>query len=274
MVTFKKPDIRYVDMCIWIDNNAYESDCDDNTLFEYLYHLCYMLASQQKLFSRYEYYDDFAIYAATKSYFRLKNKNQFREDNPLPKVKSILNYLKSVLYPMKVAFEQEEYSESVQPNNDYSIQFTSVFDLAEYADNIVDTISISDFKLYMNDVSKTIKNYIYKMPYIEDEILMANIYESCLLTILNWLTISVEDKLKLKEMLPVNQEKGFNDILTKNKDLPPILYHLDKSYNNYIILLSRRALHLVCQDLSQILNQPLSTNIVQKDFINYCVEDM
>ena len=112
------------------------------------------------------------------------------------------------------------------------------------------------------------------MPYIEDEILMANIYESCLLTILNWLTISVEDKLKLKEMLPVNQEKGFNDILIKNKDLPPILYHLDKSYNNYIILLSRRALHLVCQDLSQILNQPLSTNIVQKDFINYCVEDM
>lgn len=40
---YKKKNIRYTDMCIWIDEHANEIDCDDETLFEYLYLILVML---------------------------------------------------------------------------------------------------------------------------------------------------------------------------------------------------------------------------------------
>ena len=35
---FTKPkNLKYTDLCIWIDANAYKSDCDDEKLYEYLF---------------------------------------------------------------------------------------------------------------------------------------------------------------------------------------------------------------------------------------------
>ena len=60
----KPPNMTYTAMCIYFDNNIYTSDRDDNILYQYLYHICYMLACKSRYFRNYEDYDDFALYAS------------------------------------------------------------------------------------------------------------------------------------------------------------------------------------------------------------------
>ena len=36
---YKKPNVRYTDMAIWVDEHAYKDDCDENLMFEYIFHL-------------------------------------------------------------------------------------------------------------------------------------------------------------------------------------------------------------------------------------------
>ena len=77
-MTFIRPkDVTYTDMCIYIDNNIYTDNYDVNTVYEYLYHIIFMLAKQSQLFNKHKYYDSFAIFGASRVYFRLTNKKQF-----------------------------------------------------------------------------------------------------------------------------------------------------------------------------------------------------
>ena len=83
MTYYKKPNnVTYTQMCIWIDANAYKEDCNEELLFEYLYHISRMLAYKRRFFDRADYYDDFAIFMATRIFMRLKNKKQFSEKVP------------------------------------------------------------------------------------------------------------------------------------------------------------------------------------------------
>ena len=113
-MTYSNPNIKYTDMCIYIDAHAYEEDRNDDLIFEYLYHITKMLAHKSNYFNKPKYYDDFGIYAAGKLFLRLINPKQFdiNPDTGLPrltKIKSILNYAKTKIYPLKVEFEQENY---------------------------------------------------------------------------------------------------------------------------------------------------------------------
>ena len=68
MLFYKPKNLKYTTMAIYIDEHVYTDDCNDNLIFEYLYHLSYMLAHQGKFFQTFSDYDDFAIYCAT-NYF-------------------------------------------------------------------------------------------------------------------------------------------------------------------------------------------------------------
>ena len=100
---YEKPkDIRYTDMCIYIDTHIYTDSYDESLVYQYLYHLLLMIASKSKLFNRSCYYDDFAIFGATRLYLRLTNKKQFEVDASgtprMKKIRSILNYIHKVIY--------------------------------------------------------------------------------------------------------------------------------------------------------------------------------
>ena len=118
-------------MCIWIDSNVYTDTCDELKLYEYLYHLANMLAHEHKYFIKYEYYDEFALYSASKLFMRLRDPRQFCSDGSpkLTQVKSVLNYLKTVIYPYKVDFEQQFYAESTQ---EFSITLTDTYELGTH----------------------------------------------------------------------------------------------------------------------------------------------
>ena len=64
---------RVVDLCIYVDQNAYNENVDKEKLFDALYNIVYALAMKQKLFQRWEDYEPFALDCSVKLYQRLIN---------------------------------------------------------------------------------------------------------------------------------------------------------------------------------------------------------
>ena len=156
----KPKDLRYVDCAIWIDANAYRDDLTETEkeqIYEYIYHLTKMLAYKNKLFSRNQYYEDFAIYSAGRTYLRLTNPKQWNNgDKPLMKpIKSILNFIKATLYPHKVDFEQEFYAQTLQPEDkiDEYVPYEFLDKLYESTDDL----RVTEFKLCLEDICTVAK---------------------------------------------------------------------------------------------------------------------
>lgn len=87
----KPKGMKYTDLCIYIDNNIYKPNCDINLIFQYMYIIAYMLASKAKYFTNLDDYDEFAYYLALAAYKRMTDKDK------VP-IKSVLNYMKSIMY--------------------------------------------------------------------------------------------------------------------------------------------------------------------------------
>lgn len=50
-MTYKKPaGVTYVQMCMYVDANIYKEQKQENLLYEYIYHICYMLACKSHFF--------------------------------------------------------------------------------------------------------------------------------------------------------------------------------------------------------------------------------
>lgn len=260
-MTYNKPqDVTYTDMCIYIDENVYKSSHNEYLVYEYLYHIVLMLARKASLFSHNKYYDGFAIFGATRIYRRLTNKKQFEFDSEgiprMHKIKSVLNYAKTILYPLKVDFEQEEYCQNLSKE---------AYAEAEYNYNNViksslNDINIVDFSYTMQDVGKTCEKFLSTIPYSKDSKEWMNIYVSVMLTFMNYVTLRnkfvrriehLQSTLRLKD---THIEGFFKD----ERNSAPILFHLDSSMSNYITVLARQLKHIVAKDLSSILNTDVS----------------
>ena len=224
---YKKPPIKYTEMAIYIDNHIYTDDCDDDKVFLYLYHLSLMLAYKNKLFRRPEYYEDFALTFAEDMFFRLKNpKQETVKENGTPKMyklTSILNYMKSVLYGRKVAFEQQKYSQSFSINQklEEDIKVTQ-FDVVNQINYYRQDFNRVELEVCLENICKTIKAFLEKIPYYKNKKEWENIYISCLLTILNGF---VKTNIKNKNL---------------NNDSTVILYNLDTTMKDYITVLYRQ----------------------------------
>lgn len=263
-MTFIRPkDVTYTDMCIYIDNNIYTDNYDVNTVYEYLYHIIFMLAKQSQLFNKHKYYDSFAIFGASRVYFRLTNKKQFelKPDGTakMNKIKSVLNYIKNILYPLKVDFEQEEYAQTIVITDDTEInQFT----YNQIITHAIDKLSFCDFGMTLNDISNTCKHFLSTIPYTKDSSMWYNIYASVMLTFLNYVTLSNKhiDRINHLESTARLKESHINDFHAASRNSPPILFHIPKSLGPYITVLSRQLQTIVARDLSDILHTPVSND--------------
>ena len=276
-MTFKKPkDVRYTDMAIYIDTHVYSEDCDDNLVYEYIYHLINMLAHRASYFDREAIYDEFAIVSATHIYFRLKNPKQFQLlDNGqprLPKVKSVLNYIKKTLYAMKATFDkgriQDEECCDLQ-----DIPETNTFDtdLSDY----IDELQLSNFRLCLDDVVKTVKTYLQKIPYVSDKVLWQNIYLSCLFSFLNSVTLSNKSLRRLENLKNSSYSKPdvILQLYDEEKKDPVILFHLPQSMHSYITVLLNEVRHLISQDLSSTLTEQITPSVSVRNMILNTYED-
>jgi len=126
---YKKPNnLKYTTMAIYIDENIYKPDHDQETIYKYLYFLAIMLAHKENLFNIEDEYEEFAIYYASQLYLRLTNKKQFEYNDAgepkLKRVKSILNYMKSTIGQRAAEFDKYEYDyTSNKITNDVAVNY-------------------------------------------------------------------------------------------------------------------------------------------------------
>lgn len=267
-MTFKKPkDIRFVDMCIYIDENVYKESFDESLVYQYIYHIVYMLAKKAQIFEKHHYYDDFAIYGANRVYFRLTNKKQFQynEDGSpkMEQIKSVLNYIKGILYPLKVDFQQSEYCQSISKEcyvEDTTYSFNNIID------NCVSDLNFCEFGLTFNDISKTCRNFLKTIPYKTNTTEWLNIYTSVMLTFLNNVTLTNKRKRRLQHLTDTVRitDQHIIDSYQDEIQQRPVLFHLDESMSDYIVVLSRQLKNIIAKDLTDILHTNISADIMLK----------
>lgn len=265
MTYYIKPhDVTYVQMCIWIDENVYSDNCDDLKVFEYLYHITRMLAYKRRFFEKAAYYDDFAIYCATKIFMRYKDKRQFDDNEKLTKIKSVLNYAKSILYVTKVAFESENFAQNYIKKEEDLIDYN----FHDALINSVNCLQISDFRSCLDDIVNTIRNFVYKLPH-DDEVYIQNIYISCLLSLLNSIVLSKKNKQKLIKLRQDGRltQSYIDKLYKKERDNCVIMYHLEDTYKDYVKVLVNEIRHLISNDLSGILNENINYEANMKNIL-------
>ena len=264
-MTFHKPkDVSYTDMCIYVDNNIYKEKYDEQLIYEYIYHIIYMLAKKAQFFNTNSYYDDFAIYGANKVYLRFTNVKQYqlKEDGTpkLEKIKSVLNYIKTVLYPLKVDFEQSEYCQTISRDayiDDIPYNFNHILT------STLDTITFCEFNSVLNDIGKTCKHFLKTIPYKQNSVEWLNIYTSVMLTFLNMVTLSNYRKERIEHLGGTLRltDNHVIEAFEKEQERDAILFHLPDSMNDYIIVLARQLKHIVAKDLTDILHTNISNDI-------------
>lgn len=272
MLFKKPPDITYTQMAIYIDEHVYTEDCDQQLIFEYLYHLARMLAVQTCSFRTEKDYDDFSVFFASGVFMRLTNPKQNRI-NPktgepkMKRVKSVLNYMKHTLYPRKVDFQQEFFAQvdvDVPEINSLKVPtYTFANQLAFNAEKLMSV----EFDCCVGNIPETIKAFLKKIPYRYKSKEWNNIYISCLLTFLHSVTLpeSVYRFFRDKKSISSDIETLCMNYSRQNDTV--ILYHLDESMRDYIYVLVRKIKSLIAKDLSDIVHFSLEGLDIQSQVI-------
>lgn len=252
MMTYEKPEnVTYTDMAIWIDNNVYLESFDKELLYKYLYLLSYMLTTRLGFFQSARDDDEFSLFAASLLYKRLTNKKQFelKSDGAprMKKITSILNYMKTVLARYKYDYDIIFRGMPKDPN--IQVVSTSSFDLESY---VADQSCIFDNLSYaytVDNLSGIVRQYLKKIPHRKNSAEWDNIYISCLLTLLNTITLTKEQQATLNKQ---QRKRRFqlDNFYKELRNQPPILFHLDNSYSNYIITLVNELRNVLSTEIS------------------------
>ena len=155
---FEKPKVRYVDMCIYIDDHIYTDDYSAELVYQYLYHIITMIAIKRDYFRARHDIEDFSLYASSWYFMRLTDERQFGDNPTLDTVKSILNYVKRTLFTLKRLYCKKHFREQELSDVDFVNIDTDAF--AFYVNKKVDSLGKVDFGCYLGSIKDTIRNYL------------------------------------------------------------------------------------------------------------------
>lgn len=257
-MTYQKPaDVTYVEMCMYFDAHIYDADRDDNLLYQYLYHIVYMLACKARFFPQnFDEYDDFALYASSRLYMRypqvVDGKIEVDEDK---KIKSILNYTNATLYPLKVDYQKETYAQIFSYDDDIKgdtlISNTKLSIQREYAEGIEQAITDS-----LRLIPKIAKKKIQETPYRNDKLFCKRLYISCLLSLINSMTLSKTKLQKIAKKSDINErEELFLKSLQRERRNAVIVWHLPETYRDLIQVLVNKVRKELDNEITQTKNQ-------------------
>lgn len=212
-------DLKIVDMCKYVDENVYRDDLtenDKNLIFKYLYFIVYSISKAHKILYYESDYDNFAMYLAEWLYFRLVNNEQ-----NLPPIKSVKNYVDTVLLKRKIRWQLSEKYNTVF--DDYLTEDDDkkkTFDVNAYMSKLRDEVDSTSTVILSNDVKKEIRD----LPTLIDKVVEKTAYT---------LDEQVKHNLSISIMLT------FINSLNKKNDV--ICWHLDSAmFKDYVLLLLRR----------------------------------
>lgn len=251
---YKKPEnLKYTDMAIYIDSHIYCADCNDELIYEYLYHICFMLANQNKFFNCIKDYEDFSLFVASSVFSRLKNKKQFELDSnnnyKLPKIKSVLNYIKNVIFFRKLEFDKLF---ALDTNNSDDIEIVPAYTFADKLSRNAFEYNKIDFECCLDSIINTIRVFMKKLPYKYKSKEWYDIYLSCLLSILNYITLSNKDIQKISNMVYKVKNDDFINSLYDNYKNEVILFCVDPILSDYIKIIVKQLMKIISEDFKDI----------------------
>jgi hypothetical protein len=232
MLWKKEPNIKYTEMCMYIDENVTKivnpgeyPDIEDK-IYNYLWLLVKALAIKKCMFQNFQDYDPFAFHAANRLFFALRknqlNQGKIIKGKEIRPIKSCLNYTKALLYPMKVEYQNEAYREIISE---------------EFVSKKFDAINFKE-KMKMNIKSSQDVNHWF-WEYVKDSLKNSDQLLEKVLAKSPFNKNSLEYK-KLKMSIMLN---CINLLKTRKKlDTDPttiILWKLPKSLSNYVRVLLR-----------------------------------
>lgn len=237
-------------------------------MYEYIWLLCDILAVKWRYFNKSQDYEEFSFFSANKIFERYKNRN-------LPKVKSCLNYLKKVLYPYKVQFQNQFYCENLSEEKLENLDTKYDPSLEWNLQDKCTGLNKSDFHFYLENVSKTLWDIVSKIPEKKNSSEKNDIYISCLLTFLDLITPETKSLNQYNELIrSENIRDNFYKTMYKvPKDYKPILYHLDDKFQDYILILVKEARICMRNDLNELLYSSVPVKDLYVDALNQLKEE-
>lgn len=252
MIYKKDPKIKYWEMAKYIDDHIREKDCDEQLIFEYMYHLFYVLSVKAKMFKCSADYDNYALYGATQLFVRYR-----KEDvNPnLKPIKSSLNYIKRILYPLRVDYQRDNFSERFTEESLIEGPEQLQYDTTQKVRSMNSSLLTIDCTYCLTQMNFTLKQILSTTPYCNDAVMTHRLYLSCMLSLLKSLTISNKNQLrlnnKLTRKLPV--DNLLDQIYAQECQDDVVLFHLDDSMRNYVDTLVKRAKHSMAKDVRYLI---------------------
>jgi len=229
---YKKPaGMKYTDMCVYIDQNVPkianpgEYPEIEGTIYNYLWLLVKALAIKKCMFSKFEDYDGYAFYAATRLFLALRknylNQGKIIKGKQIKPIKSCLNYTKALLYPMKIEYQRETFKEIIEEEF-VSKKFDAFAYEAQLKSEARNSFDMSaQLRLYLRDVlsqkNKILDELLKKSPFGYSTSEYKNLKISILLNSINI--------LHTKKKLVVTDQQSV------------ILWHLPKNMTNYVKIL-------------------------------------
>lgn len=121
----------------------------------------------------------------------------------------------------------------------------------------------------MEDISKTIRGIVDKIPRRRNSSEKNNIYLSVLLTFLDMITPETKDKDRFESLVKGESTKInlYNLMYKVPKDYRPILYHTDESLSDYVMVLTREARISIRNDLNDLLYSSVPTSDLYSDVV-------
>lgn len=226
----KDPDKKYTDLCIYIDANIQnianpgEHPEIENTVYNYIWLVIKALAIKKCMFNNFQDYDPYAFYGANRIYFALRknlwNQGKTIKGKEIKPIKSCLNYIKALLYPMKIEYQNETFREIISEEF-VSKKFDSFTFREQLRGEAKASLGVNEqFLHYVSDSFRHVGD-------LADEILKKSPFSPH----------SIDYK-KLKISLILN---AINSLKVKKKldsDLPTILlWKLPKSMSSYVRIL-------------------------------------
>lgn len=282
----KPPELKYTDLCIYIDANLDniihpgEHPEIENKVYEYLYHILYALACKQNFFPNFEDYDLFASYGAAELYISMRNKQInagkiVRGKEVLP-IKSCLNFIKSVLFPLKVNYTRQNFATVFNPEigQDNSI-------LESDMRNAVRAQYQEDLEVDLNEVLSKLPSYINKVlkqtPYKYDPLMLKRLYISCQLTLLSDITIPNKLKNKKDRYNKTGEDNKILSLYTSNST-EVILWHLPEHIRDYVRLLVTKIKHIITDEINETrsyrdLSDEVVDSIIKSAYSQYDKEE-
>ena len=277
MLYKKPPNVTYTQMAMYIDSEIHKEDCNEELCFEYMWHLFYILAVKGRMFLTGKDYDEYALYGATQLFLRYKKEKDPATRGTLTPIKSSLNYIKRILYPLKVNYQKATFNqifkeESLGGDSPLILQA----DASNKAKETYRSLLTVEYSQYISEICSTIRNFLKSSPYYKNKSLRHNIYLSCLLTLLKTMTVSNRNKERItgrKGNRPTSMLNLVDNIYAEERKDSVVLYHLDPSMGNYISTLVNEIKKEVAKDLRFIVGSNEPPDQVVKDILISPIEE-